>query len=162
MGISDLFGGIWIKIIAGLLCAGVLMGAWMYVSGLRSDLAIEKANNAVLQGDVDAFKMAGKFKDESINRLQEINLDLSLRNNVLNLGEVNFAKDLGTKTSGYVAALTKSLDDPAVRKQIENAINSETALNLRCTEIATAAPTPDDLKDEGLKAMCPELLGVSK
>ncbi len=160
MSLTDFIpGGIQAKIIAGLVCLTLVGAAIFYVQNLRSNLAIERANNAKLIDDIAAFKQKQKVTDAAIEAMRSINHDIEVKWSIIDVGQVEFAVATKKKVETVVETLKAAPTDPAVIAKAETDLNMITRANLRCTEIATGSPADAfEKKDPKLLEACPELL----
>lgn len=146
---AEFLGGIGIKVaIAGFVALGGIAFYYHY-QALKSDLALEKANNQVLHGTIDAQKMVIDDQQNSMRKMQQITNETQKRFTAAEKAKNDLAKRLNSSNLKDMA-----LKDP---KLTQDKVNRGTAYALRCNEIVTGdAIRPEDAGN----TICPELVGT--
>jgi len=124
--------------IAVLLMAGA-GGAYLYVKGLKSDLAVSEANNLVLEQSITQQKAVIAQQKQDFDKIIKANEETQVLNQKLN----NDLKTLDNKFNKTNASGKKrDMGDLAIARSgtIEKIINKASGNATRCVEIATGAP----------------------
>ena len=123
--------------IAVLLMAGA-GGAYLYVKGLKADLAVSEANNFILEQSVENQKAVIAQQKEDFDKIMKANKDTAALNNRLNAELATLDKKFNkVNASGN----KRDMGDLAIAKPgaVERIINSASAKATRCVEIATGS-----------------------
>lgn len=134
-----------IKIIATLIIVLIIAGGLWYVTGLRADLAISRANAEKLQQGIEQQQALMEQMRVDIAQIQSINAELNKETNrareevksltdKFNVNARGEARDFGA-----IAAAK-----PAV---VERLVNRGTVNAMRCLEIASGAPLTEAEKN---------------
>jgi hypothetical protein len=124
--------------IAVLLMAGA-GGAYLYVKGLKADLAVSEANNLVLEQSITQQKAVIAQQKQDFDKIIKANEETQVLNQKLN----NDLKTLDNKFNKTNASGKKrDMGDLAIARSstVEKIINKASGNATRCVEIATGAP----------------------
>jgi len=158
--VGFLAGGVGLKLAIALALVSVLSGGVIYVQSLRMSLQVAQENQAKLEGVVSSQKAVMDQTNRDIEKMREINQNLSIemsvaRRDVSDL-EKKFREGPGGKPRNISA---DALRDP---QKLQDKINRGTHQALRCNEIATGSPlTEDERSGKERNAICPELIKQS-
>jgi hypothetical protein len=154
-----MLAGLPIKITAVLAIITILVGAFLYISGLRADLAISEMNNKTLQEGINTQQALIEQISADIAQIQNIN-DSLMREAERQRQEVRALVDKfdynsagNTRNFGVIAKSKPKL--------IERIINKGSVSTMRCLELASGAThTEKELaakKPSETNSECPSL-----
>lgn len=160
--LTDIFtgglGSIGTKIVAGVVAASLLFGGVMYVQKLRSDNEVLRANEAVLQGALDAEHLRVAQMKLDLKSQQIIADATNLKFRDLDAVLKSFNRKVEETTKAQVDEVKKSGGDPKVLEAVTSAVNRNLATSRKCVEIAASGPDASDRADPEIARVCPEVL----
>jgi len=151
-----LIGGTGLKLAIALVLVSVVSGSIIYIQNLKMSLQVAQENQAKLEGVVAAQKAVMEQTNSDIEKMREINKNLSVemsraRKDVSDL-EKKF-RDSSGRTRDFAAMAAK---EP---QKLQDRINRGTLQALRCNEISTGSPlTEDERSGKERNSICPELI----
>ena len=116
-----------------------MVGGVGYVVKLRSDNAILKANNILLEESVESQKNVIEQQKKDFTQILETNKKLSLLSN-------NLQKDMNDLENRFTKQ-GRDIGKTAIKKDklIQRVLNSASVSSLRCVEIASGSPLTKSL-----------------
>ena len=153
-----MFGSIKIAIVLIMLAGAG--GGFVYVKGLKADLATSEANNLKLEQSVESQKAVIEQQANDFKKILEINKDLEKTNKTL-AAEFAALDKRFNKINGR--GEVRDLGDLAVKRSdsVERVVNNATKKAMRCVEIAMGAELTEKeinatLKSE-INSECPSI-----
>ncbi len=140
-----------IGVAAAVVAAGI--GVYVYVKNLESNLAIERANNVVLEQAITEQKAVIVQQKEDVTFIKETARAQALVNEALITENADLQKrfEKGNRDLGRLAAVKT--------KSIQKIINNGTSNALRCMEIASGSPLTEQEKNattrSEINSICP-------
>lgn len=124
----------YIKMAGTILVILSIVGGVAYVLKLRSDNAILKANNILLEESIESQKNVIEQQKKDFTQILETNKKLSLLSN-------NLQKDMDDLESRFTKQ-GRDIGKTAIKKDklIQRVLNSASVSSLRCVEIASGSP----------------------
>lgn len=115
-----------------------MVGGVGYVLKLRSDNAILKANNILLEESVESQKNVIEQQKKDFTQILETNKKLSLLSN-------NLQKDMNDLENRFTKQ-GRDIGKTAIKKDklIQRVLNSASVSSLRCVEIASGSPLTEN------------------
>ena len=149
-----------IKIAIVLIMLAGAGGGFMYVKGLKADLATSEANNAKLQQSVESQKAVIEQMKADFEAITKIKAEIEKQNKILKAEyaalDQKFNKING---KGEIRDMGKLATEKA--KLIEKIINKGSANAKRCVEIAMGSPLTEKEKNATKKSQinseCPSI-----
>ena len=149
-----------IKIAIVLIMLAGAGGGFMYVKGLKADLATSEANNAKLEQSVESQKAVIEQMKADFEAITKIKAEIEKQNKILKAEyaalDQKFNKING---KGEIRDMGKLATEKA--KLIEKIINKGSANAKRCVEIAMGSPLTEKEKNATKKSQinseCPSI-----
>ena len=128
----------YIKMAGTMLVILSMVGGVGYVLKLRSDNAILKANNILLEERVESQKNVIEQQKKDFTQILETNKKLSLLSN-------NLQKDMNDLENRFTKQ-GRDIGKTAIKKDklIQRVLNSASVSSLRCVEIASGSPLTEN------------------
>ena len=128
----------YIKMAGTMLVILSMVGGVGYVLKLRSDNAILKANNILLEESVESQKNVIEQQKKDFTQILETNKKLSLLSN-------NLQKDMNDLENRFTKQ-GRDIGKTAIKKDklIQRVLNSASVSSLRCVEIASGSPLTEN------------------
>ena len=128
----------YIKMAGTMLVILSMVGGVGYVLKLRSDNAILKANNILLEESVESQKNVIEKQKKDFTQILETNKKLSLLSN-------NLQKDMNDLENRFTKQ-GRDIGKTAIKKDklIQRVLNSASVSSLRCVEIASGSPLTEN------------------
>ena len=153
-----------IKIAIVLIMLAGAGGGFMYVKGLKADLATSEANNAKLEQSVESQKAVIEQMKADFEAITKIKAEIEKQNKILKAEyaalDQKFNKING---QGEIRDMGKLATEKA--KLIEKIINKGSANAKRCVEIAMGSPLTENEKNATKKSQinsdCPSIANPS-
>ena len=148
-----------IKAIAALSIVIAIIVSFWYISGLRADLAISKANTEKLKNSLEEQSAAMEKLREDQEKIRASTAKLNETINK-NFKDVNELRDRFNKDA---AGRNRDFGKTAAEKpiQVEKSVNRGSINALRCLEIASGSPLTDAeksaTKPNEINKECPSL-----
>ena len=128
----------YIKMAGTMLVILSMVGGVGYVLKLRSDNAILKANNILLEESLESQKNVIEQQKKDFTQILETNKKLSLLSN-------NLQKDMNDLENRFTKQ-GRDIGKTAIKKDklIQRVLNSASVSSLRCVEIASGSPLTEN------------------
>lgn len=128
----------YIKMAGTILVILSIVGGVAYVLKLRSDNAILKANNILLEESIESQKNVIEQQKKDFTQILETNKKLSLLSN-------NLQKDMDDLESRFTKQ-GRDIGKTAIKKDklIQRVLNSASVSSLRCVQIASGSPLTEN------------------
>lgn len=136
-----------------VIIALLAVGGWFLLDYKNTKIELEQQKNAQLIGIVSAKELEIKKKNEDIELIRQLNVEVSKKWAVAVSEKTALQKKFTENSAGKPRDFTAiSAADPKV---MEDKINRGTRYALRCNEIVTGSPVKETDKDNNI---CPDLV----